>query len=99
MCTILIFIGLIGLRIFSLQVLNHDYYEALAQNQHGSQTTLIAKRGEIYLSPAVGDTRPVLVATNITKNIVYANQKQITNPENTAGKLAPILEMAKASLC
>ncbi|OGE83636.1 MAG: hypothetical protein A3B10_00540 [Candidatus Doudnabacteria bacterium RIFCSPLOWO2_01_FULL_44_21] len=91
---ILIFLGLIGLRLFILQVLNHSYYEALSDNQHGSETTLLAKRGEIYLTEAKSDSA-VLVATNITKNLVYANQKVITDPDNTAARLAPLLEMSK----
>ncbi|HTL39547.1 MAG TPA: penicillin-binding protein 2 [Methylomirabilota bacterium] len=98
LCAILVFFGFIGLRLFSLQILNHTYYEALADNQHGSQTTLSAKRGEIYLTPAMGSTTPVLVATNITKNLVYVNQKQIASPDSVASKLAPLLEMAKADL-
>lgn len=96
--SILIFISLVGVRLFFLQIVNHHHYQAMADNQHGTEQTIQPNRGEIYLSSALGDGKPVLVATNITKNLIYVNQKQITQPSTVAGKLAPLLEISKADL-
>jgi stage V sporulation protein D (sporulation-specific penicillin-binding protein) len=86
------FILLIGFRMFNLQVLNHEYYAAMASDQHGLDKTLQAGRGEIYLSSS-GGKEPVLAATNITKQIVYAVPKEIQDPNGTAAKLAAALNM------
>jgi stage V sporulation protein D (sporulation-specific penicillin-binding protein) len=86
------FILLIGFRMFNLQVLNHEYYAAMASDQHGLDKTLQAGRGEIYLSSS-GGKEPVLAATNITKQIVYAVPKEIQDPNGTAAKLAAALNI------
>lgn len=79
------------LRLFSLQVLNHGYYTALASNQHGSEQEIQPKRGEIFLSSQNGE--PLLIATNLTLSVVFAQPKLIEDPKQTAFKLAPLLEM------
>jgi cell division protein FtsI/penicillin-binding protein 2 len=96
---ILIVLGLVGVRLFFLQVVNHGYYQALADGQHNDpDESASPNRGEIYLTSALEDSQPVLVATNITKDLVYANERQIANPATVAGKLAPILGMDKAEI-
>ena len=46
-CGIAVFVGL-GIRLFKLQVLDHDKYESLAISQQVRETTLSASRGSIY---------------------------------------------------
>lgn len=94
---ILLFILLIIFRMFNLQVLNHAYYQALASDQHGLDKVLLPGRGEIYLDGAAGK-QPVLAATNVTKNIIYAVPPEITNPANTAAKLSAALGMPVADI-
>lgn len=89
---ITVFIGLIGFRMFYLQVVNREYYTRLATNQHDYEKTIYPKRGDIYLTSTVNGQN-LLVATNISKNIVYAVPKDIPDIAQTASKLAPILEM------
>src|SRR3989338_791282 len=84
------FILLIMLRLFHLQVLNGAYYQALAANQHEFEKTILPARGEIFLST---NTDPLLVATNITKQTVYAVPKEISDPNQIAGKLAVMVDM------
>jgi cell division protein FtsI/penicillin-binding protein 2 len=86
------FIGLIILRLFNLQVLNHNYYQEVASGQHGYEKTILPKRGDIYLSRTNED--PLLVSTNITKSIVYAVPKEISDPAQVAAKLGPLLDMS-----
>jgi len=91
------FITLIIFRMFSLQVLNHEYYAALASDQHGLDKTLLAGRGEIYMNSA-GSDEPVLAATNLTKQIVYAVPKDITEPNVVAAKVSAALGMPVAEI-
>jgi len=89
---ITLFVALIIFRVFNLQILRGDYFKALAENQHGIQQAINANRGEIYFSP-INNGVPVLVATNVAKNMVFAVPKEVTDKPNTAAKLAKLLEM------
>lgn len=89
---------IIVMRFFALQVLSHDYYDKLASNQHEFEKVIMPKRGDIYLQPSVKDSQPVLVATNIVKNLVFANPKEIENPANTAAKLSKVLDLPETEL-
>jgi stage V sporulation protein D (sporulation-specific penicillin-binding protein) len=94
---ITLFIFLIIFRMFNLQVVNYAYYEALASDQHWRDKTLLPGRGEIYLDGAPGK-QPVLAATNVTKNIIFAVPTEVTNHANTAAKLASALGMPVADI-
>jgi len=89
-------VGLISIRLFNLQVLSHAYYSNLAANQHAISTSITPTRGQIFLSGQSGN--PVLVATNISKNMVYAVPKEITDKPATAFKLSQILDMTQAEI-
>lgn len=93
-----VFATFIGLKLFDLQILNYEYYQNLATRQQGSIKTILPKRGEIYLTPVEGKGEPLLVATNITKNLVFAVPKQIASPGNIAAKLAPLLQMSTTEI-
>ncbi len=86
-----LFVVLIMFRIFTLQIQKGKSYELMAANQHGIEQAINANRGEIYFSPIQGN--PVLVATNVSKNMVYAIPKEVTDKPNTAARLAKLLEM------
>ncbi|HYC79858.1 MAG TPA: penicillin-binding transpeptidase domain-containing protein, partial [Candidatus Binatia bacterium] len=86
------FIFLIIFRMFNLQIVHHQYYAALASNQHEFEKTILPGRGEIFLD-ALNGREPVLAATNVTKEIVYANPKEITSKGDAAAKLASVLGM------
>lgn len=85
------------LRLFNLQVMNHDYYSALATNQHDSQQTDLPERGEIFIHSQM-DNKPILVATNVEKNLIFAVPKDIEDKGKVAGLLSPILEMPAADI-
>lgn len=91
------FILLIILRLFNLQVVHYQYYRVLAADQHEFEKTILPTRGEIYLS-SVLNQQPLLVATNITKNLVFVVPKDVTEPGKTVSILAPILEMDREVL-
>ncbi len=86
-----LFLFIVIARLFTLQVANHGYYETLAANQHGTNTTITPVRGDIYLSSFSGT--PLLVATTVSKNMVYAVPKEVVDKEKTAITLASLLDM------
>lgn len=98
MLAITSFTGLIGIRLFNLQVLEHSSYKAMAANQHGFDATINPQRGQIYLSPKGHDAPPLLVATNLTKNMIYAIPKEIPDKHAAAKKIAPLLDMSTNDL-
>ncbi len=86
-------IGFIVIRMFYLQIFSHNYYKEIADNQHGTEATIKANRGDVYLTAVNGE--PELVATNVAKNMVYAVPKEISDKNGTALKLSGILEIGK----
>ncbi|MEO8065767.1 MAG: penicillin-binding protein 2 [Candidatus Doudnabacteria bacterium] len=95
---IAVFFGLIGIRLFNLQILKHGQYKQMAENQHGLEATINPQRGEIYLSPEIHNSQPLLVATNLTKNMVFAIPREITDKKSAATRLAPLLDMSSKDL-
>ncbi len=94
---IVVFVGLIAFRMFYLQIVNRDYYDKLASGQHDFEKTILPTRGEISLTSAINGQK-LLVATNVSKNLVYAVPKEMTEQQNTAGKLAKVLELEPADI-
>ena len=87
-----LFIIFIAIRMFNLQVLSHAYYKNLANNQHrGGSLSITPNRGEIYLTTTSGNH--VLVATNVSKNMVYAVPREIGDKKGLADKLSKLLEI------
>lgn len=88
----LVFTAALIVRLFSLQVLGHEYYKNLAENQHQVYKTLVPTRGEIFAADRKSG-KPVAVVTNIEKDLVYAVPPEITDKQGTAHLLSPILQM------
>jgi cell division protein FtsI/penicillin-binding protein 2 len=84
-------------RLFSLQVLQHGFYKALAEGQHAISQLLQPDRGEI-LSYDHYSNEPHSVATNLDMNLVYAVPKSIENPEEVAEKLLSYISMSEEDL-
>jgi stage V sporulation protein D (sporulation-specific penicillin-binding protein) len=82
--------ALIILRLFSLQVISHGYYEEIAQREQQGYTTLPARRGEILIED-YHSGESYKLGTNTTLNMIYADPTLIDNPEHVAETLAPFL--------
>ncbi len=82
--------AVILLRLFTLQVISADTYKALAEDQYTLAKKLSPSRGEIKIVDKFSAT-PVVVATNIDKDLLYAVPQNVANPKDAAEKLAPIL--------
>lgn len=65
-------------RLFYLQIVRHDYYAELAQQEQTKQLTIPAKRGEIY---ALDGGKPVKIVLNETVYTVFADPKVADEPQ------------------
>ena len=88
-------------RLFSLQILQHEYYSDLAQNQHQLYTTLFPQRGEIFLQDLSANQRggqEILYPLAVNKEFqqVYIVPKDIVEEkESLAVQLSEILDLPK----
>lgn len=60
---VLVALGIIAVRLFFIQIIEHETWIAKADEQHTLLETIVAKRGEIYM---MDDGEPVAVALNQT---------------------------------
>ena len=84
---ITIFSALIIGRLVYIQVINHQYWQALAQGQQKFFVSLEGERGEIFFK----DGAPL--AKNYSFDLVYAAPPEVENPEDTAKALGSTLNL------
>jgi stage V sporulation protein D (sporulation-specific penicillin-binding protein) len=96
---IALFFALIISRLFALQITNHRTILVQAATQHGELALIPASRGEIYLANTKKN-QPVLVATNITKKLVFASTKQMSEDDKilASSKLAQVLDLRSTDI-
>ncbi len=83
-------LGIIIMRLFYLQVIRHDHYQAVAAKEHYGYTELPARRGEIFIKDyASGED--IRIATNVTLDTLYADPTLIQNPKLVADRIVPII--------
>jgi stage V sporulation protein D (sporulation-specific penicillin-binding protein) len=90
---VVIIFCIVLLRLFQLQIVKHDFYKALAQDQHEFFQKTIPKRGEIFIKDLYSEKLYPL-AVNKELNIVYVAPKNIESKKEVANKLAEILEIS-----
>lgn len=92
---ILILIFIFGAAIISrlvfLQILNQEYWKAMAKGQQKFFQEIKPKRGEIFLKDKEG--KLYTIATNKDFKFVYLVPKEIKEKSETAKKLAQILNL------
>lgn len=86
---LLVLAGAIGLRLFFIQVLDHDYYSDMAAGLHERFQELFPARGEIFFHDTKDKTE-VAVATNQKLAFIYADPSQIKDPSEVVQKLGEI---------
>lgn len=78
-------------RLFMVQIVDADFYRALASEQHEIYKALFPERGEILIQESKsGGLTPL--ATNQDLYLIYADPRLIEDPEAAARKLAPFLK-------
>lgn len=83
------------LRLYNLQILSRDYYEALAEGQHSIFANLIPERGEIFLKDKDG---AYPVAVNKSTKLAFAVPREMNDSKNVAENLARILGLDEEEL-
>ena len=92
------FSSILVVRLFTLQVLAHGFYEALASGQHEIEQRLLPDRGEIYAHDRYSDGQLFPLATNEERFLVYAVPKRIEDPEDVTEKLESFITLDKETL-
>jgi len=97
--TVIFFIlmGLIIVRLFVLQILQHNFYTDLSDDIHQIYQETYPKRGEILIKKMItNELYPI--ATNHDLYLIYAIPRDIENPEETFEKLSLIIEISKEKI-
>ncbi|MFA4936703.1 MAG: penicillin-binding protein 2 [Patescibacteria group bacterium] len=89
----MIIIFIVIVRLFDLQILNHAWYEALASGQHDVLSELIPKRGQIYIQDKYAASGRIMAAVNRDATLLYAVPEEITDVDQVAEKLSPLIDM------
>lgn len=79
-------------RLFFLQIINHQFYEALGSGQQKIFKEENSERGEIFLSKGED------LAINLTTEYIFASPKEIKKKEETAKILSGILAVDEGSV-
>jgi cell division protein FtsI/penicillin-binding protein 2 len=90
----LCFVVIVG-RLFQVQVVLGQEYEAKATSQQSRKFQIPASRGQVYLDEN-GELYPV--ALNQKLNLLYVDPKFITQPEKAAKELAEVTGLDKDKL-
>ncbi len=84
--------AIIGRLVF-LQILNHDFYKALARGQQQIVKETTKNRGEIFLKDKEDNLYPLAINKNWP--LVYSCPQEIENKEETSQILSQILDLDK----
>ena len=80
-------------RLFTLQVVGYNFYQALAAGQHEIEKTLLPRRGNIYVKEDQFRDDIYPLATTKELYLVYAVPKNIKKPKNVIKLVAEVLEL------
>ncbi len=88
---VIIFVVIMILRLFSMQVIQHTFYTALASGTHDLYRSLLPSRGSIFVRDANNpdDLYPLAMNRNVYQ--LFIDNRENPDPEETAVGLAGIL--------
>lgn len=103
---IILFIGgIIISRLFSLQILQYDYYYAWAQGQQGIEQELFPQRGEIFIQDLAdgqqgsqSDYYPLAINKEFYQVYVVPKIIPDSQKEDLANRLAEVLELDRETI-
>ncbi|MFA6305906.1 MAG: penicillin-binding protein 2 [Candidatus Gracilibacteria bacterium] len=78
------------LRLFQLQIFDHEYYQNLATQEQSGSLELPAQRGEILIKDN-SSKEEFALATNTTLNLIFADPTLVKDPQYISEKLIPLL--------
>jgi len=88
--------GGIAVRLFSLQIIRHSFYAALAEDQHDVLEKLTPRRGGIFIQEKGGVWHPL--AVNRSFRTVFLVPKEGEDKNEVAEKLAPLVGVAREKI-
>lgn len=77
------------LRLFYLQIIKHNHYDALLNQQHVSETSLQAKRGNIFADDKAD--KHIQLTDNITMYNIFVDPKFVRDKETFINIITPIV--------
>ncbi len=83
------FASVIVLKLFLVQIIDNNFYQALASGQHEIFRELFPERGTVFVHD-LKDESLVPVATNQQLAHVYADPRKVEDPEEVANSLAKV---------
>lgn len=93
---VIVFLAVVLLgRLFYLQVIRHQHYNALALSEHQKKFTIPATRGNLYFRDGTEIVPAVLNAKVYT---LYADPKEVDDPEETARAILGRLPLDRNNL-
>jgi cell division protein FtsI (penicillin-binding protein 3) len=87
-----VFFAVVGVRAFYLQIIKEDEWQKRAERQHRKVVPLTPARGTIY------DSTGSSMAVSIEMDSCFAEPDRILSVGDAAGKLSPILRIAREQL-
>lgn len=97
MAIIFLLCGTLILRLFSLQVWQHDLFAALASDQHQVYNQLLPERGKILIQDSPNNDKLYSLAMVKEFALLYAIPQKIVDPAGTAEKLYEIFDQEKVA--
>lgn len=94
LAVIFLFAVCIIIKLFNIQILEHELYAVKALGQHGVEKDILPMRGRIFVrtkEDGAGKSELYPLAANKEFALVYAVPKDIKEPEKTVETLAPVL--------
>lgn len=79
-------------RLYSIQLVNHDFWAEMASAEHRGQIPLVPRRGALL------DANGYPLATSVMYESVYVVGSQVKDPARVAELLAPLLELSPAEI-
>jgi cell division protein FtsI/penicillin-binding protein 2 len=95
---VFVLVGLIFVRLGDLQIFQHSFYQALAEDVHVLEEKLIPKRGEIYVRDHQTPDKLYPLAANKDYYLIYAEPDRVKEPDKVAAALASVLELDQAEI-
>ncbi len=86
-----LFVVVMILRLFAMQVLQGEFYTALASGTHDLYRELLPRRGSIFLRDNNDPTDLYPLAMNRNVYQLYIDNREGPDPDKTATELAPLL--------
>ena len=85
----IISLSILVLRLLYIQVIKHDFYKKIADEQHTVSLEIAPKRGTIF------DRNMRVLAINLHSDSIFANPRVIKNKRKVAASISEILEIGE----